>query len=72
MKESAKGRFFENTKTGKGDIQNLVKETFSIIIKLSHFFEQFMILLMPSDPRQFMKMGIDEVNLFYLKFSLQI
>ena len=31
------------TETGKGDISNLVKETFSLIIKFSPFLEQFMI-----------------------------
>ena len=33
----------KNTKTAKGDIPNLVKETCSLIIKLSHFLKQFMI-----------------------------
>jgi hypothetical protein len=32
----------KNTKTGKGDIPNLVKETFSLIMKFSHFLEKFM------------------------------
>ena len=54
----------KNTKTGKGDIQNLVKETFSVIIKLSHFVEQFMIQLLCWGPRQIPNIDIDNVNRF--------
>ena len=56
----------KNTKSGKWDIQILVKEIFSIIIKLSHIVEQFKNLVMPSDHMQFPKIGIDEVKLYVI------
>ena len=56
----------KNTKTGKGDIQNLVKETFLFIVKLSLFLGQFMIQLLCSGPSQFPNMDIDDVKLLTL------
>ena len=47
----------KNTKTGKGDIPNLVKETFSLNIKLSHYLEQFMIQNIVCRPKAILRHG---------------
>ena len=47
----------------------MAKEAFLISIKLGQFLEQFQFLIMLSYPRQFPKMGIGKVKLFYLKFK---
>ena len=50
----------------------MVMETLSIVIKLVHFLVQLKIILMPSDPKQFLKIDIDEVKLFEISLTLTI
>ena len=47
----------KNYKTSTGDIPNLVKETFSHIIKLSNFLEQFTIQNIVFRPKAISKHG---------------